>query len=317
MRAACALTFAATAALLAAACSDPIDPGGEPSDEATVVDPLDDIPQEVEANSLDDLYRKVLLPSCAGQQGLCHSGQFEPNLSTPSLAYYNLVERPGLEKRDRLRVVPGDPAASLLVDKLRNRDVISVMPLGAQHLGEEQIQAIEAWIAAGAKRFPGAEKPATIDEPPEEPQLAIFDPTGTRLDLGGAAVASPGQTVVLRMTTHDFETPDEEIPYAIFVLQTGLGELVVLNPNTDDPTSAMAELDESDAPPVGDETFNWKFEWTVPEAVDMIDADGNLVVAVPTEGQSFFLVGAYIPSIVGSDYLIAINFIQDGLRIEP
>lgn len=316
MKPAYALTFAAAAALFAAACSDPIDPGGEPSDEATVVDPLEDIPQEVEANSLDDLYRKVLLPSCAGQQGLCHSGQFEPNLSTPSLAYYNLVERPGLEKRDRLRVVPGDPAASLLIDKLRNRDVISVMPLGAQHLGEEQIQAIEAWIAGGAKRFPGAEKSAPIDEPPEEPQLGIFDPMGTRLDLGGAALASPGQKVVLRMTTHDFETPDEEIPYVVFLLQTALGELVVFNPDTNDPTSAMAELDQAGAPPVGDESFNWKFEWTVPEAVDMMDFDGNLIPAVPTAGQSFFLVGAYIPTIVGNDYLIAINFIQDGLRIE-
>jgi hypothetical protein len=317
MKPAFALALATTAALLAAACSDPIDPGGEPSDEITVLDPLEDIPQEVDANSLDDLYRKVLLPSCAGQQGLCHSGQFEPNLSTPALAYYNLVEKPGVEKRDRMRVVPGDPAASLLIDKLRNRDVISVMPLGAQHLGEDQIQAIEAWIAAGAKRFPDADKPAAIDQPPEEPQLAIFDPMGTRLDLGGSAVASPGQTVVLRMTTHDFETSDEEIPYAVFLLQTGAGDLVVFNPGTDDPTSAYAELDQGEAPPIGDESFNWKFEWTVPAAVDMMDAEGNIMPAVPTAGQSFFLIGAYIPTIVGNDYLIAINFIQDGLRIEP
>ncbi|NUO49758.1 MAG: hypothetical protein HOV80_12960, partial [Polyangiaceae bacterium] len=54
----------------------------------------------------------------------------------------------------------------------------------------------------------------------------------------------------------------------------------------------------------------------VPETVDMMDFEGNLVPAVPTEGQSFFLVGAYIPTFVGNDYLIAINFIQDGLRIE-
>jgi hypothetical protein len=317
MRALAAASLVIGVGALAMACSEPIDPGGEPSDDAVDVDPLEAIPLEVDAGSLDDLYRKVLFPSCAGQQGLCHSGQFEPNLSTPSLAYYNLVERPGLEKRDRLRVVPGDPGASLLVDKLRNRDVISVMPLGAKPVEEEHIAAIEAWIAAGAKRFPGAPPRDAIDQPPEEPTLAVFDVADERLDLGGAAVASPGDTVVLRMTTHDFETPDESIPYVVFLLQTAAGELVVFNPDTSDPTSAYATLDTESPPPVGDESFNWQFTWVVPATVDMMDFDGNEMPAVPTAGKSFIVVGAYIPDITGSDYVIAINFTPDGLRIEP
>lgn len=311
-----ALTLAAAMAVVAAACSEPIDPGSEQIDEATVLDPLEDIPMEVDAGSLDDLYRKVLFPSCAGQEGLCHSGQFEPNLSTPSLAYYNLVERPGLEKRERLRVVPGDPSASLLVDKLRNRDVVSMMPLGAKPMPEEHIAAVEAWIAGGAKRFPDADAVPAIDEPPEEPLLAVFNPAGERIDLGGSAIAAPGEKVILRMTTHDFETPDEQIPYVVFLLQTGLGELVVFNPGGEEPTSAAATLDETNPPAVGDESFNWRFEWTVPETVDMMDFEGNLTPAVSTIGQSFFIVGAYIPSFTGYDYLVAINFTQDGLRIE-
>lgn len=317
MRAAIALSMLALAALVAGACSDTIDPGGEPPDETLEPDPLDDIPQSVDAGSLDDLYRKVLLPSCAGQAGLCHAGQFEPNLSTPSLAYYNLVERPGLEKRDKLRVVPGKPEASLLVDKLRNRDVISVMPLGAAPVAEEQIAEIEAWIAAGAPRFSGAEPIDPIDEPPEEPQLAIFGPDGERLDLGGAAMASPGQTVVFRMTTHDFETPDEDVVYAAFVLQTADGQLVVINSDPADPTSAYATLDQADAPAVGDESFNWKYEWVVPETVDLFDFEGNPTMGVSTVGMSFFLIGAYIPEFAGNDYVIAINFTPDGLQVQP
>ncbi len=317
MRAAIALSLVATAALVAGACSEPIDPGGDPPSEALEPDPLDTIPQEVDAGSLDDLYRKVLLPSCAGQAGLCHSGQFEPNLSTPSLAYYNLVERPGLEKRDRLRVVPGKPEQSLLIDKLRNREVISVMPLGAAPVPEEQIAAIEAWIAGGAKRFGGAEPTEPIDEPPEEPQLGIFDPDGVRLDLGGAAVASAGQSVVFRMTSHDFETADEDMAYAVFILQTAEGDLVVFNPGTGDPTSAYAAFDDANPPPIGDESYNWMFEWVVPDTVDLLDFDDNLVEAVPTAGMSFFLVGAYIPELDGDDYTIAVNFTQEGLQVQP
>ena len=317
MRAAIALSLVAAAALVAGACSEPIDPGGNPPAEALEPDPLDTIPQEVDAGSLDDLYRNVLLPSCAGQAGLCHSGQFEPNLSTPSLAYYNLVERPGLEKRERLRVVPGKPEESLLIDKLRNREVISVMPLGAAPVPEEQIAAIEAWIAAGAKRFAGAKPIEAIDELPEEPLLGIFDPDGVRLDSGGNALVSPGDTVVFRMTSHDFETADEDIPYAVFLLQTNDGRAVVFNPQTGDPTSAYASFDGANPPPVGDESYNWMFEWIVPDTVDLSDFEGGYEQGVPTAGMGFFLVGAYIPELDDDDYVIAVNFTQEGLQVQP
>ncbi len=311
-----AASLAALCAVAAiAACHAPIDPGGEPAEEALELDPLLAVPAEVSPGSLDDLYRKVLLPSCAGQPGLCHSGQFEPNLSTPALAYYNLVERPGLEKSDKLRVVPGDPSQSLLMDKLLNRDVISVMPLGARALADDDIAAIEAWITAGARRFDDAEPVAPIDNPPEEPALAIFDPDGERIDLGGAATVSPGETVMMRMTTHDFETPDEEISYAAFILQTIDNEFVVLNPGTNDPTSGYAVLDTAGPPAGGGEVFNRVFTWSVPEEVDLYDADGNYFPGVPTEGQTFIVIGVYIPE-DGADYVLALNFDLEGLRVE-
>lgn len=43
----------------------------------------------------------------------------------------------------------GDPAASLLIDRLRTRNGTSVMPLGGPSRPEDEIALYEAWIAAG------------------------------------------------------------------------------------------------------------------------------------------------------------------------
>ena len=104
--------------------------------------------------SLDDLHQRIIAKRCSGQPGLCHNGQFEPNLSTPAMTYAYVVSRPALEKPDQLRVVPGDPSRSVLIDKLRNRGVATQMPLGAEPLAEADIAALEAWIRGGALRAP-------------------------------------------------------------------------------------------------------------------------------------------------------------------
>ncbi len=44
----------------------------------------------------------------------------------------------------------GDPAASLIIDRLRARNGWTVMPDGGPALPEHTIQLVEAWIAAGA-----------------------------------------------------------------------------------------------------------------------------------------------------------------------
>ena len=136
-----------------AGCGSDVDPDGDGVDAATTRDPLD-VVATAAPGSLDELHARIIAPRCSGQPGLCHNGQFEPNLSTPALTYAYLVDRPALEKGDRLRVAMGDPASSFLVDKLRGRDVGTRMPLGADPLPEEDIAAIEAWIRGGALRRP-------------------------------------------------------------------------------------------------------------------------------------------------------------------
>src|SRR5436190_22613358 len=91
-----------------------------PPDAAVDRDPLD-LQSTAAVGSLDELHERIISQRCSGQPGLCHNGQFEPNLSTPALMFSYVVNRPGIEKQDHFRVKPGDSASSLIIDKLRNR----------------------------------------------------------------------------------------------------------------------------------------------------------------------------------------------------
>lgn len=220
--------------VLATACGDTIDAGGERVDAGAGDDPLT-VDQEPEAGSLDQIHREIVARRCSGQPGLCHNGQFEPNLSTPALFYDYVVRRPALEKPDRLRVEPGDPDASFIVDKLRNRDVSTQMPLGAEPLDDEEIQLIEDWIRGGALRRPGADPAPVLNNPPRVPEIAVFNQAGARLDSGGPFTVPAGTQLTLRHSVSDFETADEEIAFGAFVLQLADGRGLVLSPGSEDP----------------------------------------------------------------------------------
>jgi hypothetical protein len=294
-------------------CSEPIDPGGEPIDEDAVSDPLD-IPDETRAGSFDDLYARVIVHSCSGQAGLCHNGQFEPNLSTPGLAWVNLVERPSLEKNSRLRVTPGDPENSLLIDKLRNRDVVSQMPLGTKALDEADIAAFEAWVAGGARRRLESGEVPTIDNPPEEPTLAVFDSAGERLDLSGSATVTPGMEVVLRMTSHDFETADEDVPYAFFILQTNDGDLMLFDTAVDPDAGYVGYADfDAGGPSLGEEAFTWQYSWVVPDEIALYRTN-NDIDSVPADGLSFILLGGYADTGPAGGAM-ALSFVVDAVRV--
>lgn len=96
------------------------------------------------------VYTNTLHPSCALPGSSCHSSQGKNG----GLAFesedeaYNLL----LGKVDgRARVNPGDPACSLLVERLESTDPRYTMPRGGVLSAEERC-AIEQWVAAGAKR---------------------------------------------------------------------------------------------------------------------------------------------------------------------
>jgi hypothetical protein len=188
--------------------------------------------------------------------------------------------------------VPGDPDASFLIDKLRNRDVSTQMPLGAEPLAEEEIALIEEWIRDGALRRPGAEPAPELNNPPRAPEIAVFDAGGDRLDTGAPLTVAAGTTLTLRHSVSDFETADEEIPFGAFLLQAPDGRRVVLSPGSDDPGLAISEYDG--AGPMGNgDLLNRRFAVTLGANLDLID-DAGAIATVSAADRPLTIIAVYV-----------------------
>lgn len=288
--------------LVFAACGggdgdDPFEPEVDP-------DPLE-VTDQAPAGSLDDLHARIIAKRCSGQPGLCHNGQFEPNLSTPGLTYSYLVNRPGIEKPTLLRVSPGNAGASLFIDKIRNRNgVATQMPLGAEPLAEEDIQALEKWIDAGALRAPGAAPAPVLNNPPKRPQIGIFNTSNTRLDGTGPVSVAAGTTLVLRHTVNDFETADAAVPFGAFILSIADGRNVVVTTGND-PQVGPTTFNASGPPAQGD-TFNWQRSWTIPATLQ-VRTDAGVVSSVPAAGQVISILAVYIDGPPMSGGMVALE----------
>jgi hypothetical protein len=280
------------AALVLGGCSGGIDPDGDSVDASVARDPLD-VEVAPAPGSLDDLHQRVIAPRCSGQPGLCHNGQFEPNLSTPALAYAYLVDRPALERGDRLRVAMGDPAASFLIDKLRGRGVATRMPLGADPLPEEDIAALEAWITAGALRAPGAAPAPTLNNPPVRPEIGIYSAAGARLDLAGPVRVPRGATITLRHSVRDFEDADADIPFGLFALSAPDGRQVVLRPELQDGANIGLTAYDAAGPMGVKDALNFRLAWTVPDPVPLVDNATGARGTVPAAGLVLTPIALY------------------------
>jgi hypothetical protein len=256
------LVLLATALLLIAAalfsigCQSEIMAGGDGTGGAVGDDPLA-VPAALDKDSLDYLHREVVVRSCASTRGACHAGQFEPDMTTPARFYANLVNRPGIEHQRQLRVSPGAPEASLVIDKLRNRNVSTRMPLGAPPLSEEVIATFEKWISGGALRRPGAAAAEKLNNPPLPPEIGVFDTAGARLDGAGPLQVNVGSELVLRHSVEDFELEDDKMAFAAFYVSTPDGEQL-----------SLGEARYDAAAPAGkQDLLNYRFAWKVPAAL--------------------------------------------------
>lgn len=145
-------------ALLIAACDD----GGTPALDA--------------APTLVELEATVFASSCSF--GACHGGANPKNgldLSSVDAAWASLVDAPS-KAGDAVRVVPGDPDASLLVQVLDGPvGDIRQMPPGFE-LPAETRARIRAWVAGGAPRGNGSEVPPDT----EGPEGPVADPNASK-----------------------------------------------------------------------------------------------------------------------------------------
>ena len=274
-------------------CYDTLEAGGAGDGPVDDSDPLD-LTSTAEPGSLDYLHQTIIEERCSGEPGLCHNGQFEPNLSTPASTYAYLVNRPSLEKRGAFRVAPGAPETSVFIDKLRGRNVATMMPLGADPLSEEEIQMFEQWILDGALRRPGAEPAPLLNNPPAPPEVAVFDDMGNRLDELGPVTVPVGTTLVLRHSASDFETDEADIPFAAFVLARQAGGNVVLRPGVpEDPHLGITMYEPGGGPMGIADTLDFKFEFTLPATFDIRYDDGTMA-QVPAAGQVLTPIAVYI-----------------------
>lgn len=101
--------------------------------------------------TLASMQARVLTPMCVG----CHAGAAAPaglRLDEGS-SHALLVGVPSAEVGSVLRVAPGNPGASYLVQKLEGSAAVGArMPLGGPYLDSATMAVIRQWIANGAAR---------------------------------------------------------------------------------------------------------------------------------------------------------------------
>lgn len=102
------------------------------------------------APTFASIQANVLTPRCT----VCHSGAAAPaglRLDEGN-SFALLVGVPSREVSSMLRVAPGQPDDSYLVQKLEGRAAVGArMPLGGPFLDDATIAVIRQWIAEGAK----------------------------------------------------------------------------------------------------------------------------------------------------------------------
>jgi hypothetical protein len=107
--------------------------------------------------TLASIQSNLFTPTCSVSG--CHSGPAGPNLptgmdlSSEDSSFASLVSVTSVEDPAALRIVPGDAGNSYLIQKVEGTaSVGGRMPLGGAPLDQATIDAIRAWIDAGAQR---------------------------------------------------------------------------------------------------------------------------------------------------------------------
>lgn len=191
-----ALLVASAAALVVAACAgngEGLDANGRPVAPGSATVPLSADFAAIQAN--------IFTPICS----VCHAGGSAPEgLRLDEADSYNLlVGVPSTEVHSLLRVKPGDPANSYIIQKLQGHAAVGAqMPLGGPYLSSDTIGFIQEWITNGAP--PGAAAAVAaplavtsivpdgtepLNQPPPQIMIAFNrDLDATQIDLRSAHI---------------------------------------------------------------------------------------------------------------------------------
>jgi hypothetical protein len=107
--------------------------------------------------TFDNVYLNTLQPTCGAARSSCHSASGHMDglsLADEATAYSALLAKSGKDP-SRARVVPGDPACSLLIVRTDSVGAAYQMPVGDPLPAPERCALVQ-WVAAGA---PGPGEP--------------------------------------------------------------------------------------------------------------------------------------------------------------
>lgn len=95
----------------------------------------------------------IFRAKCTQSSG-CHAGDTPAGSLDLSVgaAHGNLVGIKASRRPERLRVAPGDPENSYLLNRLVAGGDSPPMPLGGERLSAAEVETIRGWIRDGAKR---------------------------------------------------------------------------------------------------------------------------------------------------------------------
>jgi hypothetical protein len=244
---------ACSIAVLVAACAgdgDGLDENGRPLEGG----------EEVLLPELSSIQSNVFTPICT----TCHAGSAAPlglRLEADA-AFAMLVNAPSAEVPGLLRVAPGNPDASYLIQKLEGTAAVGErMPLNGPPLPPETIAVIRQWITDGAPQSASAptmsakSKAATLDalwplpgSVMRESARVIVLSASTMLDT---TILDAGVATLLRSGGDgDFTNGDEQILNASMVVRASSPTVLALTAPAGEWVPDQYELRVSGGPPL-------------------------------------------------------------------
>lgn len=156
---------------------------------------------DIDPKSFAGMHQTIFRPTCANSG--CHDGTFEPDFRTIESTYNTLVFQKAIQiaGQNDIRVVPGNPDASLLYLRLSQVIGSGTMPLVLEPNSDwntkktEYIANVRSWIQNGAKDMFG-NSPQNGNLQPSMQGVIAF-PTGSTIPLerepnSGMLVVPPG-----------------------------------------------------------------------------------------------------------------------------
>ena len=128
------------------------------------------------ASDFQQIQDTIFTPICTQ----CHIGATAPEGLRLDAAnsYALLVNAQSAEVPSLMRVNPGNPDASYIVQKLEGTNAVGArMPFGGPYLSQDRIDLVRRWIAAGA--------PASSSAPPDKLTVASTVPAAAEKTTGG------------------------------------------------------------------------------------------------------------------------------------